>query len=141
MELRLLRLPGSGKALKFPHGELMRLEAELAAADRTMQDLLKQPLLAAARYVQIGRAFEEAITLDEAAELVDQAKCAGVPTGDLLLAMLKTAGGRAVTLAPAFDPAAVVAHDAEDEAPAAEPPPAESRSKNVLHGVPLERVS
>ena len=140
MELRLLRLPGSGKLLKFPHGELMRLEAELAAADRTMTDLLKQPLLAAARYVQIGRAWEEAISLDDAAEMVDQAKCAGVPTGDLLLAMLKTAGGRSVTIKPSFDP------DVEDapEEVEGEPSPvdaSENRSKNVLHGVPLGRVS
>lgn len=138
MELRLLRLPGSGKGLKYSHGELMRLEAELAAADRTMTDLLKQPLLAAARYVQIGRAWEETITLDEAADLVDQAKGAGVPTGDLLVAMLKTAGGRAVTITPSFDPAVV-----EDETPAADVPtePTEARPKNVLHGVPLGKVS
>lgn len=141
MELRLLRLPGSGKGLKFSHGELMRLEAELAAADRTMTDLLKQPLLAAARYVQIGRAWEEAISLEEAGELVDLAKCEGVPTGDLLIAMLKTAGGRYVTIKPSFDPAAVEETEVPDAAAEAPTPAVETRSKNVLHGVPLERVS
>jgi hypothetical protein len=140
MELRLLILPGSGKGLKFPHGELMRLEAELAAADRTMTDLLKQPLLAAARYVQIGRAWEEAITLDEAAELVDQAKCEGVPTGDLLIAMLKTAGGRHVTVKASFDPDVEDVDTPEESDDAAPPNTAETRSKNVAHGVPFVKV-
>jgi|GraSoiStandDraft_4_1057263.scaffolds.fasta_scaffold22481_4 hypothetical protein len=127
----LLRLPVSGLVLKYKHKHIRALVEELAAHDRDIADLSKDQWLTATRLLQVGRAFEQTITLDEADEIIDTEKEGGVDFDELVAAMIKAfRGKRGVTLrAHAED------EPAEDEAGTAP-------KKSDLHSVPaLGRVS
>jgi len=89
-----LRLPVSGLNLKFKNGHLRELNADLAAHDRTIADLGADQWLTAARLVQVGRKFEQTITVEEADEIIDAEKEGGVDFDELLAAMVRAVRGK-----------------------------------------------
>ncbi len=90
----ILRLPITGTELRFKHKHIRALSDELAAADRTMQDLMTDPWLTATRLIQVGRAYEEEITLEQADDLIDREKEGGVLFEDLFGALLRAFRGQ-----------------------------------------------
>jgi hypothetical protein len=89
-----LVLPVTGTVLKFKHGAIRALNDELAAADREIGDLLKDPWLTATRFIQIGRAWQEAITLEDADAIIDAEVEGGVLFNDLHAALLNAFRGK-----------------------------------------------
>jgi len=127
-----LRLPVSGLVLKYKHKHIRALMDELAAHDRDMTDLAKDTWLTATRLLQVGRAFEQAVTLEEADEIIDTEKEGGVDFDELVAAMIKAfRGKRGVVLRVHAD------DEAEDEDAAA---PKKSDS-DLSTTAPLGRVS
>ena len=130
----LLRLPVTGLLLKYKHKHIRALLHELAQHDRDMTDLAKDTWLTATRLMQVGRAWEHPITLEEADEIIDQEKEGGVDFDDLVQAMIKALRGkRNVTLRIAPDePEAETTVNDDGTAP---------KKSDRLHGIPLGRVS
>jgi hypothetical protein len=126
-----LRLPVSGLVLKYKHKHIRALLEELAAHDRDMTDLAKDTWLTATRLLQVGRAFEQTLTLEEADEIIDTEKEGGVDFDELVAAMIKAFRGKRATLRV----------HAEDEGDA-EAPGDTTPKKSDLHSVAaLGRVS
>jgi hypothetical protein len=128
-----LRLPVSGLLLKYKHKHIRALMDELAAHDRDIADLSKDQWLTATRLLQVGRAFEQPLSLEQADEIIDTEKEGGVDFDELVAAMIKAfRGKRGVTLRAHTDD-----EPAEDAGEDASTP-----KKSDLRGVPaLGRVS
>ena len=130
----LLRLPVTGLLLKYKHKHIRALLNELAQHDRDISDLSEDTWLTATRLLQVGRAWESPVSLEEADEIIDQEKEGGVDFDDLVQAMIKAfRGKRNVTLRVAPD-------EPEAEATASDDGTAPKKSER-LHGIPLGRVS
>ena len=126
----ILRLPVSGLVLKYKHKHIRALMDELAAHDRDMTDLAKDTWLTATRLLQVGRAFEQAVTLEEADEIIDTEKEGGVDFDELVAAMIKAfRGKRGVVLR-------VHAEDEAEDEDAAAP-----KKSDGSRAAPLARVS
>ena len=131
-----LRLPVTGLVLKFKNKHIRELTDELAAHDRTLDDLWKDPFLSAIRLIQVGRAWERPLSLEEADEILDQEKEGGVNFNELTAAMAKAFWGHRVR-APKIHPEL----SEEDDEAAPEEDGSSKKSDRAMHGVPLGRVS
>jgi hypothetical protein len=95
-----MRLPGSNRELRLEHRFLRRLEAEILDERQITFDefLNKRRLEAATLLVQVGRQWEDPdITEEQADDLIQQAKNAGLSFGMLYGYLLLESGGQRVT--------------------------------------------